>query len=116
MVAVTLPETLKKKQLSMLSIHDVTGIWKQKFIGTRKCNSEAVKMGHKYVTIDSDGSTRDVAIKNIHGTTLHTTGGDRVSIGDDNIKGKRRGKMNGGIEPRSYRDVLMNGKVQHAMT
>ena len=73
---------------SVLSIHDARGIRKQKFIGTRKCNSEAVKMGHKYMTIDLDGSTRDVAIKNIHGTYLHTTGGDRVSIGDDDIKGK----------------------------
>ena len=101
---------------SVLSIHDATGIWKQKFIGTRKHNSEAVKMGHKHVTIDSDGSTRDVAIKNIHGTTLNTTGSDRVSIGGDDIKGKRRGEMNGGVEPRSYRDVLMNRKVRHTMT
>ena len=100
----------------MLSIHDATGIRKQKFIGTRKHNSEAVKMGHKHVTVDSDGSTRDVAIKNIHGTTLHTTGGDRVSIGGDDTKGKRRGKMNGGVEPRSYRDMLMNDKVRHTMT
>ena len=101
---------------SVLSIHDATGIRKQKFIGTRKHNSEAVKMGQKHVTIDSDGSTRGVAIKNIHGTTLHTTGGDRVSIGGDDTKVKRRGKMDGGVEPRSYQDVLMNGKVRHTMT
>ena len=58
---------------SVLSIHDTMGIRKQKFIGTRKHNSEVVKMGDGHVTIDSDGSTRDVAIKNIHGTTIHTT-------------------------------------------
>ena len=98
---------------SVLSIHDVKGIRKQKFIGTRKHNSEAVKMGNKHVTIDSDGSTRDVAIRNTHGTTLHTTGGD---IGGDDTKEKRCGKMNGGVAPRSYRDMLMNGEVRHTMT
>ena len=102
--------------MPVLSIHDATGIRKQTFIGTRKHNSEAVKMRNKHMTIDSDGSTRDVAIKNIHGTTLNTTGSDRVSIGGDDIKGKRRGEMNGGVEPRSYRDVLMNRKVRHTMT
>ena len=102
---------------SVLSNHNATtGIRKQKFIGTRKHDSEAVKMGHKHVTKDSDGSTREVAIKNIHGTTPHTTSNNRVSIGDDDTKGKRRGEKNGGVEPRSYRDVVVNGKVRHTMT
>ena len=98
---------------SVLSIHDAQGILKQKFIGTWKHNSESVKMGDKHVTIDLDGSTKDVAIKNIHGTTLHTTGGD---IGGDDTKGKRCGKMNGGVAPQSYRDVLLNGEIRHTMT
>ena len=51
----------------------------------------------------------DVDIKNIHGTTLHTTGDD---IGGFNTKGKRCGKIKGGVAPRSYRDVLMNGEVR----
>ena len=41
---------------SVLSNHNTTtGIQKQKFIGTRKHNSEASKMGHKHMTKDSDG-------------------------------------------------------------
>ena len=102
---------------SVLSNHNTTmGIRKQKFIGTRKHNSEASKMGHKHMTKDSDGSARKGAIKNIHGTTPHTTSDDRVSIGGDDTKGKQRGQMNDGVEPRSYRDVLLNGKAQHMMT
>ena len=73
-------------------------------------------MGHKHVTKDSDGSTREVAIKNIYGTTPHTTSNNGVSIGDNDTKGKRRGEQNGGVEPRSYRDVVVNGKVRHTMT
>ena len=73
-------------------------------------------MGHKHMTKDSDGSTRKRAIKNIHGTTPHTTSDDRVSIGGDDTKGKQRGQVNDGVEPRSYRDVLLNGKAQHVMT
>ena len=98
---------------TVLSIHDTKGIRKQKFIGTRKHNSEVAKTGNEHVTIDSDGSTRDVATKNIHGTTLYTMDDD---IGGDDTKGKRRGKVNSGVAPRSYRDALMNGKVRHAMT
>ena len=98
---------------SVLSIHDTKGIRKQKFIGTRKHNSEVVKIGDEHVTKDSDGSTRDVAIKNIQGTSLYTTSDD---IGDDDTKGKRRGEVNGCVAPRSYRDVVVKGKICHAMT
>ena len=99
--------------MRVLSIHDTKGIRKQKFIGTRKHNSEVVKMGDEHVTKDSDGSTRDVAIKNTEGTSLYTTSND---IGGDDTKGKRRGEVNGYVAPRSYRDVVMNGKICHAMT
>ena len=69
---------------SVLNNHDTTSTRKQKFIGTRKHNSEGVaKTGHKHVAKDSDGSTNDASIKNIHGTTTHTTGGDEGSIVGD---------------------------------
>ena len=97
----------------LLSIHDTKETRKQKFIGTRKHNSEVVKVGDEHVTKDSDGSTRDVAIKNTQGTSLYTTSDD---IGDDDTKGKRRGEMNRCVAPRSYRDVVVNGKTRHAMT
>ena len=98
---------------SVLSIHDKKGIRNQKFIGTQKHNAEVEKMGDEHVTKDSDGSTRDVAIKNIQGTSLYTKS---VDIGGDDTKGKRRGEMNRHVAPRSYRDVVVNGKVCHAMT
>ena len=102
---------------SVLSNHDTTSVRKQKFIGTRKHNSEAVaKTSHEHVVKDSDGSTKDVSIKNIQGTTLHTTGGDKGSIVSDDAKEKRRGDMSGVVEPRSYRDVLMNGEERQTMT
>ena len=70
---------------SVLSIHGMEGIRKQKFIGTRKHNSEVEKMGDKHVTTESDGSTKGVAVKNIHGTTLHITNDD---MDGDDTKGK----------------------------
>ena len=100
----------------VLNNHDTTDIRKQKFIGTRKHNPEARKASHEYVGKDSDGSTKDVSIKNIHGTSLHTMGGDKGSIGGDDAKEKRRDEMSGVVEPRSYRDVLMNGKERQTMT
>ena len=100
----------------VLNNHDTTGTRKQKFIGTRKHNSEAVETSHEHVNKDSDGSTKDVSIKNIQGTSIHITSGDKGSIGGDDAKEKRRGGMSGVVEPRSYRDVLMNGEEQQTMT
>ena len=102
---------------SVLSDHDTTSIRKQKFMGTRKHNSEGVaKTSHKHMAKDLDGSTNDASIKNIHGTTTHTMGGDEGSIVGDVTRKKRCGDMNSVIEPRSYRDVLMNGGKQQTMT
>ena len=102
---------------SVLSNHDTTSIRKQKFIGTRKHNSEGVaKTSHEHVAKDSDGSTNDASIKNIHGTTTHTMVGDEGSIVGAVARKKRRGDMNSVVEPRSYRDVLMNGGKQQTMT
>ena len=92
------------------SVHNTNGIGirKQKFIGTRKHNSEVEKMGDEPVIKDSDGSTRSMMTKNIQGTSLYTTNAD---TGGDDTKGKRRGKVNECVTPRSYRDVVVNGKI-----
>ena len=98
---------------NVLSNHDTKGIRKQKFIGTRKYDSEVVKTDDGHVTKDSDGSTRSVAIKNIQGTSLNTKSN---SIGGDDTREKRRGKVNGCVAPQSYRDAVVNGKSCQAMT
>ena len=98
---------------SVLSIHDTKGIGKQKFVGTRKHNSEVGKTGDEHVTKDSDGSTRDVVMKNTQRTSPYVTSDD---IGGDDTKGKRRGKGNGYVAPRPYRDAVVNGKIRQAMT
>ena len=62
---------------SVFSNHNMASTRKQKYVGTQKHNSEAVaKISHEHVAKDSDGSTKDVSLKNIQGTTLHTTDGD----------------------------------------
>ena len=97
---------------------DNENIRKQKYIGTRKCNSEAVaKTSHKHVAKDSDGSTTDDSSENIQGTTLPRMVGDEVSIECGDGFGKQRGNKSGVVEPRSYRDVLVNGgKICQMMT
>ena len=79
---------------SVLSNHDTTSIREQKFVGTRKHNLEAVaKTSHVHIAKDSDSSIKDVSIKNIQGTTLHTMGGGKRSIDCDDAERKRRGNM-----------------------
>ena len=101
---------------SVLRDHDTTTTRKQKFIGTRKRDSEAAKTSHEHMNKDSDGSTRDVSTKNMQGTSTQMKRDDEESIGDDNTKEKQRGSMSSVVEPRSYRDVLMNGEEQQTMT
>ena len=98
---------------SVLGKHNVENIRKQKYIGTRKCNSEAVaKTSHKHMAKDSDGSTKDDSSENIQGTTLHTMVGDRGSIKCGDGRGKQCGNKSDVVEPRSYWDVLVNGGKQ----
>ena len=63
----------------------------------------------KHVIKDSDGSTRDDFSENIQGTTLQATVGDDRSAEQYDAGGKQRGNRNEVVEPRSYRDVLVNG-------
>ena len=101
---------------SVLSKHNMTSIRKRKYIGTRKHDSEAVaKTSHKHVAKDSDGSTKDVPLKNIRGTTLNTVGGDERSIEHDEAGRKQHGDKNDVVEPRSYRDVLVNGEERQKL-
>ena len=68
------------------------------------------KTSHEHMAKDSDGSTKDVSLKNIQGTTLHTMGGDERSIEHDDAERKQHGNKNDVVEPLSYRDVLVNGE------
>ena len=98
---------------SVLRNYDKKTTRKQKLIGIRKHHSEAmVKSSDEHVTKDSDGSTGSVSIKNIHGTIDQAMSGDDVTTRDDVDGGKRRGHKSTGVEPRSYKDILMNGRKQ----
>ena len=91
---------------SVLSNHDLATIWKQKYIGTRKHNLEAVegtKQEHRIK--DLDGSRSGPFSENIQGTTLQATGGDDMSTEQADAKVEQCGDRNGIVEPRSYRDV-----------
>ena len=82
----------------------------QKFIGTRKCDSETVaKTNCNHATKDPDGSTKDDSSRNIQRTTHPTTVGDEGSIERGDGLGKQCGSNSMVVEPRSYRDVLVNG-------
>ena len=85
---------------SVLSNHNMMSIRKQKYVGTWKHNSEAVaKTSHEHMAKDSDGSTKDISLKNIQGTTLHTTGGDERSIKCDDTERKQCGNKSDVVEP-----------------
>ena len=58
---------------------------------------------------DSDGSRSGHFSENIQGTTLQATGGDDKSAEQSDAEVEQRGDRNGIVEPRSYRDVLVNG-------
>ena len=83
---------------------------KQKFIGTWKCNPEAVaKIYHNHVTKDPDGSTKDDSSRNIQSTTRPTITGDEGVAGRGDGPGGQCGNNRDVIEPQSYRDVVVNG-------
>ena len=85
-------------------------IRKQKFIGTRKCDSEAsAKTNHNNATKDPEGSTKGVSSRNIQRTTRSKDVDDEGYEGRDNDHNRQRGDRSVVIEPRSYRDVVVNG-------
>ena len=96
--------------MKLLSNRDSIGIRKQKFIGTRKHESEAGETSPGCMIKDSDGSTGDVSTKNVQRMSNQMKTDDGDSGGDDSTRRKRRGNTRSTVEPRSYRDVLLNGK------
>ena len=91
-------------------------IRKQKSIGTRKHDSEAGKTTPGRMGKDSDGSTRDMSVKNIQRMSNQMESDDGDGCGDDNTRQKRRGSTRSAVEPRSYRDVLMTSTSRQTMT
>ena len=57
-----------------------------------------------------------MSTKNIQGTSTQVKSDDEESIGGDSTNRKRRCCLNNVVEPRSYRDVLMNDEEQQTMT
>ena len=89
---------------------------KQKFTGTRKYDSEAsAKTIHNHATKDPDGSTKDDSSGNIQRTAHSTIVGDEGSMERGDGLDKQRGSNSDEIEPRSYRDVLVNGGSMRQM-
>ena len=76
----------------------------KKFIGTRKQNSEAAAIT-KHAK-DSDASSSDTYIKETQGTSSSMSGDD------DERSSQLCGQDHTGrdVEPRSYRDVVVNGR------
>ena len=90
--------------------NDDDTIRKQKFIGIRKCDSEA-SMSHNNAIKDLEGSTKDVSSRNIQRTKRSKNIDDEGYEGRDNDHNKERGGQSVVVEPRSYRDVVVNGSV-----
>ena len=70
---------------------------------------EGTKQEHRIE--DSDGSRSGHFLENIQGTTLQTTGGDDECTEQPDAKVEQRGDRYGIVEPRSYRDVVVNGRT-----
>ena len=91
---------------------------KQKCIGTRKCDPHSESgSSHNHATKDPGSSTKDDSSRNIRRTTRSTGACDEgvVERGDD--PGEQHSSAKVEIEPRSYRDVVVNdSKVGEMMT
>ena len=102
-----LPRSVLRKHNS-----DDDTIRKQKFIGTRKCDLEAsAKTIHNHATEDPDCSTKGDSSGNIQRTTRSKAVDDEGCKGCGDGHNRQRGNNNVVIEPRSYRDVVVNGSA-----
>ena len=81
---------------------------KQKFIGTRKCDSEA-STSYSNATKDLEGSTKDASSRNTQRTKYSKNINGHERCKDDH--NKQRGDRSDVVEPRSYRDVVVNGNT-----
>ena len=87
-------------------------IRKQKNIGTRNHNSEGTESTQH--AKDSDGSSIHPTAKNAQETSVSTNGkgGSRVSQPDKQCEGTgQHDDVAHLVEPRSYRDVVVNGRT-----
>ena len=80
---------------------------KQKFIGTRKHNSEATAIT-KHAK-DSDASSSDSHIKETQGTSFSMSGDGDEQSSQPCGQGQQYDSAGRDVEPRSYRDVVVNG-------
>ena len=92
---------------SVLSNDNTICTRKQKFIGTRKHNSEAMAIT-KHAK-DSDASSSDSHIKEIQGTSFSMSGDGDEQSSQPCGQGQQYDGAGRDVEPRSYRDVVVNG-------
>ena len=87
---------------------DDDAIRKQRFIGIRKYDSEA-STNHNNATKHPEGSTKDVSSRNIQRTKHSKKIEDEGYERRDDDQNKQHGDKSVVVEPRSYRDVVVNG-------
>ena len=92
---------------SVLSNDNIRVIRKQKFVGTRKHNSEATKVikHAKY----PDASSSDPHIKNIQRTSSNMCGSDDERLSQSCGRAEQHDDVSCKVEPQSYLDVVVNG-------
>ena len=109
--------TLSYKIISSIASNQLLGYdknvdtRKQKNIGTRNHNSEGTESTQH--AKDSDGSSIHPTAKNTQGTSVSTNGkgGSRVSQPGKQCEGTgQHDDVAHLVEPRSYRDVVVNGR------
>ena len=93
---------------SVLSNDNMMSTRKQKFIGTRKHNSEAAAIT-KHAK-DSDASSSDSHIRETQGTSSSMSGDDDEQSSQPCGRDEQHDSAGREVEPRSYRDVVVNGQ------
>ena len=95
------------RHVLLLSNDRTAGIRNKKTIGTRKHNSEATKSaGH---VKDSDGPSGEHPMRSTQGTSSSMCGiGDEQS-NQPSGRAEQHDDVVQKVEPRSYRDALLNG-------
>ena len=81
---------------------------KQKFVGTRKQNSEAATITKH--TKDSDASDSNSHKKGRQRTSSSMNGDNDVQLSQPCERSKYQDTRRYKVEPRSYRDVVMSGQ------
>ena len=95
---------------SVLGNHNLVSTRKQKYIGTRKHNSEAGEgTKQEQRNEDSDGPRNGHFLVNVQERTLQITGGADECTEQPDFKGVQCGVGCGIVDPQSYRDALVGG-------